>query len=667
MKTIFTRFTHVGTWLLFCAILFAAFWIRVQGVDTIPNGQFTGNDAYLYYWQAQIISEQGKLPARDMHRWLPLGRDLGQTLNLYSYALSYTHKALSLLFPKLTLYQVTLYAPVVCFCIGLAALCFFLYRTHGFLFSSIAGVLLTTFPGTIDRSSAGFSDRDSWCLMLGVFTVITYLTSLQAQPPRRRLLWTFASGFILFLGGISWEGFGVFMSIILVVELWRFITSETEEGLRYYLLWVCTFVPMLYLTFPAYRNGQGFSTHLSAFMLVPPLVLLGIRALRCFLMSKVQKFRVHARTLALGLTLASSAIAIGYVFTQLDTFTDTTVLLSQNRLMRTISELKNPDYNYWVFRYGSLFFISSLGLVGVSIYLWKKLGTVLVLPLATFVLTTFFRGKLENYLGTVSCNNLFFLSIACIVIGFLIIAWQRRGQPKEEYSYVAVTAWFILWVALTRSAVRYDFFIGIPFALFAAMLIQFISDALSKELSILKVPKQLLKVGITVTSLILLLFWTPTGAHAKRAIFASTSMQTAKPGDSSVAQAFRWMKSELSRTAVVAAHWPYGSQLNVLAGVKTITDQDHYIQYWIYLYHRHVYHAANEREVLEYLKIHDATHLMLTPSEPVYTLLRRRLSKAFLPVYPKDNFSNADVKIWEIRYPPDIQPRPKYLTTEPEK
>ena len=665
MKTIFTQFTPIGTWLLFCAILFAAFWIRVQGVDTIPKGQFTGNDAYLYYWNAQIVSEQGCLPARDMHRWLPFGRDLRQTLNLYSYTLSYAHKVLSLLFPTLSLYQLTLYAPVICFCSGLAALCFFIYRIHGSLFSSIVGVLLATFPGTIDRSSAGFSDRDSWCLMLGILAVITYLISLQGRHPRNRFLFTFTSGVIVLLGGLSWEGFGVFLNIILVVELWRFITSETEEGFRYYFLWICTFVPTLYFASSAYRNGQGFSTHLSAFMLVPPLVLLGIRALRCFLMSKVQKFRLHARTLALGLTIASSAIAIGYVFTQLNTFTDTTVLLSQNRLMRTISELKNPNYNHWVFRFGSLFFLGSLGVIGVNIHLWKKLGTILVLPLATFVLTTFFRGKLENYLGTVACNNLFFLSIACIVIGFFIVAWRRRTQPKNEYSYVAVTAWFILWVALARGAVRYDFFIGIPLAVFATMLIQFISDTLSKELSILKVPKRLLKVGITVTSLIFLLFWTPIGAHAKRAIFASTSMQTAKPGNSSVAQAFKWMKAELPGTVVVAAHWPYGSQLNVLAGVKTITDQDHYIQHWIYLYERYVYHAANEREVLEYLKTHGTTHLMLTSSEPVYTLLRRPLSTAFLPVYPKDNFSNADVRVWEIRYPPDIQPNPKYLATEP--
>lgn len=82
----------------FCILLFLAFWLRVQGVNTIPNGQFIGNDAYLYYWQAQVISEQEQLPARDMHRWLPLGRDLELTLNFYSYALAYAHKVFSLLF-----------------------------------------------------------------------------------------------------------------------------------------------------------------------------------------------------------------------------------------------------------------------------------------------------------------------------------------------------------------------------------------------------------------------------------------------------------------------------------------------------------------------------------------------------------------------------------------
>jgi len=69
------------------SILFLTFYLRIQGVERIPDGQFTGNDAYLYYKQAETIAEQGYLPARDMDRWLPLGRDNGQLLSLFSYAI----------------------------------------------------------------------------------------------------------------------------------------------------------------------------------------------------------------------------------------------------------------------------------------------------------------------------------------------------------------------------------------------------------------------------------------------------------------------------------------------------------------------------------------------------------------------------------------------------
>ena len=164
-----------------------------------------------------------------------------------------------------------------------------------------------------------------------------------------------------------------------------------------------------------------------------------------------------------------------------------------------------------------------------------------------------------------------------------------------------------------------------------------------------------------------ILFWEPLGGHANRSLYAATRMRSATPGHNPVAKAFWWMKAELPHTAVVAAHWRYGSQLNVLAGVKTVTDQDHYIQHWIHLYNQHVLHAQTERETLEFLKTHTATHVMLTRRDPQDAFLRGQLSNAFVPVYPTENFAASDVKVWEIRYSPDIKPHPKYLATAPEE
>ena len=172
---------RAGAYLLLLIILLIAFWIRIQGRDNIPEGQFIGNDAYLYYWMTNIISEQGGLPTLDMHRWMPFGRDLEGILPFYSYVPAYAHKGISLFFPEVTLYHVALFVPVLCFVFGLGALCLYLYRTSDIISACLVGIILATLPITILRSTIGFSDRDSWCFLLGILTVTTYLWKIKRR------------------------------------------------------------------------------------------------------------------------------------------------------------------------------------------------------------------------------------------------------------------------------------------------------------------------------------------------------------------------------------------------------------------------------------------------------------------------------------------------------
>ncbi|MCY3721436.1 MAG: hypothetical protein OXG97_04375 [Candidatus Poribacteria bacterium] len=646
-----------------CLILLLSFWVRIQGVDNLPSGQFTETDAYFYYWQAGLISEHGQLPLRDMHRWLPLGRDLGQTLNLYGYVLAYTHKAVATVFANISLYQVCFYMPVICFCIGLASLCLFLYHTHGLLFSCSVGILLATLPGSIERSAAGFGDRDAFCLMIGLLAVITYLTSLQAaQPLHHRLFWTLFSGFTVFLGGISWEGFGVFLTVILCVEIWRFLTSETEGGLGFYLLWVLCFVPTLFLVSPAYRSGYGFAKHLFAFVLVPPTLLLGIRMLRHLILLKVEKLRLHARTLALGLTLASVMFSISYVWIQLDTFADTTVPISQNAVMQSMTELRTPHYGYWVFRYGGVFLAGSLGFILIPVSLWKKQGILFSIPIALFTLFSFFRQHSDKLWGEPIGNILFYVTIAGCAVVFLFVAWRRQLESTSEWVFLAFIIYFLMWVALSRDAKRYDFFIGVALSYGSATLIQHLAEMFSEKLQDAS-KASAIKAGAAMILLTFLMCLPIKNAHTYRSLYAAKEMRKAVPGNTAVAKTFYWMKAHLPRTAVVAANWRYGSQLNVIGGVKTITDQDTYLQHWIDLYYRHVIFAKTERETLEFLKTHHATHLMLVGDKPAKHFLNEHLSEAFLPIYPTENFADADVNIWELHYPPDIHADVKYLKT----
>ena len=137
----------LGTIALLIVVLFGSFLIRIQSSAKIPSGQLTDPDGYFYYWQAQLISENGQLPARDMRRWLPVGRDLGQTLNLYPYVLAYTHRALSYVFPNiLTLSRYFLHARYLFFVSDSAHSAFFLAHAFDLRVAGIVGIFLATLP-----------------------------------------------------------------------------------------------------------------------------------------------------------------------------------------------------------------------------------------------------------------------------------------------------------------------------------------------------------------------------------------------------------------------------------------------------------------------------------------------------------------------------------------
>ena len=791
MEVLHKYLPKILTSVVLIVVLFLAFWIRIQGADQIPDEQFTGVDPYLYRWQALTISDKGYLPARDMHRWLPLGRDNQQLLSLFSYAIAYTHKAVGWIFPKLTLYHIQLYAPPVCWTLGLCVLLLFLTRAYGIFFAASVGVLLATLPGSIARSTIGFSDRDAWCWMLAVLSITSYLWKERLPPGKHRYIATALCGFIVFLGGLSWETFGVFVLIIIAAEFWKFCTADTEADLKEYLLWMLMFVPGLFLISPAYRSGYGFSKHVAALMLSPPLALLALRGIRYGLLTYVENLRTHARKLALGLTAFGIAAGLCYIFGQSPTYEMTAFVFRESRLMQTIGELNDPNLGFWQARYGVIFALGSLGLILGSRTLKTPTRLSVDIPLILFFLTTFFREITNSWIGDVWCDRLFFASLGLtgLALGLTCIKRTEKERDKNEIVMLAVIVWFLLWVSLSRTGHRYDLFIGVPLAYGTAWLLWEFFVPLLKKL-IQKVPVTLVQswhqwIATSITTLLLfpILFWAPLGGHAKYAI-AATQLRGAVPGDGDLKNAFQWLK-ENTQNAIIGTTWEYGIQLNVFSGAKNIIDTDHYLQHWVHLYCRHVFCAQSETEALSFLKTHNATHLLLrnwevtsrasdlsfigsdaendrqfrfynfvqtdAPTEETERLtlqetplefiditaptsekrkitaqfrddttvhreidlqpeaaeqmipvdlenggvllyfdakkqiqeaqylppvgwnslaiklyFRQAHSTAFVPVYPVKTDVNADVKICEIHYPPDIRTDEKYLATEPE-
>ena len=593
-------------------ILLLTFYLRMQGVERIPDGQFTGNDAYLYYKQAQTIAEQGYLPARDMDRWLPLGRDNRQLLSLYAYAIAYTHKV----FPWWSLYQIQQYLPVLCFTLAIGVLLLFLARVHGPLFATIVGLLLATFPGSLTRSAAGFADRDAWCWMLGVLAVTSYLWKERMAPGGWRWLATALAGFIVFLGGMSWEAFGAFLIIILAVELWKFCSTDTEEHLTEYLLYILMFVPWLYLISPAYHSGYGQTTHLFALTIAPPFAVFAMRGTRYLLLTYVKNLRPHARKIAWMLTLLSILSGLYYLFSQIHMFETTAFILQEPQLMKSVSELANPGFTYWILHYGTTFVFGSVGIVlgcrQLGKLKWLSFGTIL----SAFAAAIFLREPISQWIGNDLCNTFFWTTLALTTLSIGIACSEKKdGLTKNQRTFFLMLVWFLLWGSLARGGLRYQFFIGVPLAYGTAWLLciapaPLIQKLKDRQILVPEVPEQRIVAWLAIAVLIPVLFWTPLGGHATRAIYIADRIRKPLPGTGSESKALHWMKETLPENVVVATNWEYGNRINVLGGVKTITDADHYLPHWIHLYYRHVFCGQSEREALQFLKTHQVTHLL---------------------------------------------------------
>jgi hypothetical protein len=313
---------------------------------------------------------------------------------------------------------------------------------------------------------------------------------------------------------------------------------------------------------------------------------------------------------------------IGYFFLQADTFETTAYPFRESHLMKSIGELVDPDLNYWRNRYGSVFLLGSLGMIIACLQLWKWKGVPLALTLSLFIITTFFREQIDAGIGDNACNTLFFISFGLTVL-CLGITCLKKKRLKNEFVTLAILAWFLLWVGLSRGGKRHDFFTGVPLAYGTALLLWNVPALITEKLKSKKIlhpeiNSKLITSCLAIIVFIVILFLPTFAGYTNKMTYNTTIRRKPIPTQDSMKQGLEWMKTTLPQASVVAASWPYGNQLNVLGGVKTITDSDHYIHHWIHFYFRHVFCAQSEREALEFLKTHGTTHLMLTKQELIF-------------------------------------------------
>ncbi len=287
--------------------------------------------------------------------------------------------------------------------------------------------------------------------------------------------------------------------------------------------------------------------------------------------------------------------------------------------MATVSELVDPDLKYWKLRYGSVFILGSIGLIVATLQIWKVKGIFTAFSLAIFSILIFLQEEISLIVGVSASNKLFLLSLVMNILGLAMVSLLKEDTRGENILLMAIV-WFLLWVGFTSTGKRHDFFAGLPLTYGTAWVVWYAPIHFIKKMKEIKVlhadiKEKFVTPLMTIMLLLVILFYRPIGGFAYKTHYDKTARRSAQPRMTSMSEALNWVNTNISDDSIVAAGWSYGTQLRVLGNVRTITDADHYIPHWIHLYFRHVFCGQSEQEVLEFLKTHGATHIMITENE----------------------------------------------------
>lgn len=662
---------------LFCALtlcLFIAFILRTQNLDSLDEELLLGTDAYRFMRQSQLIIEQGRLPEREMMRWTPIGRDMTTQLSFSSYVIAYLYKFIRTFKHTVSLHSVALYYPVLCYLLALIILFLLAEKLFNANTALLSVAIASVHSSSLLRSMAGFCDRDALCLTLSLCSFYLYVRRLEAKSLRSSLVWSGSSGLIMMVLGLTWEGVGIFVSVIILVNLVKLVAgSYTVLDLWSYVAWFTPVLIGLLIFTRTYRYPSYYGAPFILPALLVPLVVLFIALVYIIIRRGLKQSKWY-------ITLAILVCMLGMLlFISASSYTLTSVKnnilspLGLNRLMRSISELQEYSLERWLRTYRFTFFLFSIGALFLLYKISQCLGINPWLAMTSFVifLISVFYAKIPPHISMIPFSSLspsFFFGSAVLFIAVVLglYIYSRKRNPclnrKLDEKYCMLLAWFTIMLICTKGARRYEFFFVPVMAVLASYVLILVCKwittpthsqdtvfcillvAICWEFYIFYPRISVLVACIVVTLVITIIAFRQLMMKAKKRgvrcagwilvtlfIIGLTSLFPPIGGYAMVGyvqakkmtpvinkpslDAYKWMKEEVHGNAVVAAWWDYGSEINVLAGKATIIGEDTYIPYWIHLMARHVFCGQSEREALEFLKTHKAQYLLIKENE----------------------------------------------------
>ncbi len=595
-------------------------------------------DPHIFLRYAQYIIDHGKLMVHDAMRFVPLGLETAKANPILSYTIAYLYKVINIFVPSITLAKVDVLYPVIFF-IPTLIIFFLLVRR---LFDNKVALLSTAFlaviPTFLYRTMAGFSDKEPLGLFLMFLAIYFYVTAWQSKKLKIAVLFGSLSGISTGLMNLAWNGGGFLFLIIALFSLVEiFLDKFTKKDFFVFTSWLLFTTLILF----KFRVGFNLSSFLTSSTTSTSFLVLLTGFILIYLIKKNKTLKEKIKN-KVPLGVASLCISLLFIILITSIFISPSFLPKQlihikeqlihpfglGRLTLTVAESHQPYFTDWKQNFSMgffyLFFFGSVALFYQLVKPLKKLKWPLLVFYTAFLFAFIFSRYSQSakiFNGVSGPANFVYLGSLIIffsVVGLLYLySFYKDKEIFREIKtfdkkYTFVFVWFFLMIVAARGAIRL-FIVLTPIAVILAsyLIISAINFSLKLKDKIYKI------IGLT---LILFLVFSPIAPFNGILVkFAKASSSAARYTGPSYGlqwqQAMGWVRENTKEDAVFAHWWDYGYWVQTGGNRATILDGGNFIAHWDYLMGRHVLTAQSETEALEFLKVHDATHLLIISDE----------------------------------------------------
>lgn len=176
-------------------------------------------DKYNYDWDGQ--------------RMAPVGAFTGMTLHTYVGA--YLHKLISIFNPDQTTMATMFALPVILISLAVIPVFFIAKKLAGNVAGLFAGLMLVLNPNLLSRTIAGFSDTDSYTILLPLLIVWLIYESVSAEDNKPKYIFGILSGLCVGLFAVAWVGWWYVFDFILaglgVYGVYLLVSKRDLKGL----------------------------------------------------------------------------------------------------------------------------------------------------------------------------------------------------------------------------------------------------------------------------------------------------------------------------------------------------------------------------------------------------------------------------------------------------